>query len=284
MNSAPSTSYTLELFANDSCDPSGFGEGKYYLGTWDVATDSSGNGSFVATLPTLVPAGATVFTALATRDSLPFSSSEFSNCMTSGTPPVLQSAASRKVHGGAGTFDLPLSLTASNPTTEPRQGPAQTIVFTFDKPIVAATAGITEGVATAGTPTFSGNSVIIPLTGVINQQYVLVFLFNVMASDGGAAYATVRVGFLAGDVNQNRVVSVADLALVNAQLAQTVTAANFLKDVTMPAARYQVADKAIAMLSDQSIAGTVAKLTSEAAASAATGRRCAFAQLLTAMR
>ena len=231
MNSAPSTSYTLELFANDSCDPSGFGEGKYYLGTWDVATDSSGNGSFVATLPTMVPAGASVFTALATRDSLPFSSSEFSNCMTSGTPPVLQSAASRKVHGGAGTFDLPLGLAVTNPTTEPRQGPAQTIVFTFDKPIIAATPSITEGVATAGTPTFSGNSVIVPLTGVSNKQYVSISLSNVTSSDGGTTTAVVRVGFLLGDVNQNRVVTVSDLVLVNAAIAHVVTPANFLKDV-----------------------------------------------------
>jgi hypothetical protein len=41
----------------------------------------------------------------------------------------------------------------------------------------------------------------------------------------------VRLGFLVGDVNQNRVVTVADLNLVNAQLAQSVTAANYLKDV-----------------------------------------------------
>ena len=46
-----------------------------------------------------------------------------------------------------------------------------------------------------------------------------------------AAPATVRVGFLLGDVNQSRVVSVADLGLVNAQLAQVVTATNYLKDV-----------------------------------------------------
>jgi hypothetical protein len=36
---------------------------------------------------------------------------------------------------------------------------------------------------------------------------------------------------LLGDVNQNRVVTVSDLVLVNAQVAHPVTAANFLKDV-----------------------------------------------------
>src|SRR5450755_624911 len=80
--------------------------------------------------------------------------------------PTLQSAVSRRVHGAAGTFDLPLSLTATNPTTEPRTGPNQTIIFTFDKAINGAVASISEGTATAGTPTFSGNDVVVALTGV----------------------------------------------------------------------------------------------------------------------
>jgi subtilisin family serine protease len=147
--------------------------------------------------------------------------------------PVLQSAVSRKVHGAAGTFDLPLTLTPlTNPTTEPRQGPTQTIVFTFDKPITAATATVTEGTATAAAPTFSGNDVIVSLSGVTNIQYVTVALSNVSAADGGSGgTGTARIGFLVGDVNQNRVVTLADLGLVNAALAQSVTAATYLKDV-----------------------------------------------------
>ena len=65
--------------------------------------------------------------------------------------PVLMSAASRKLHGAAGTFSLPLSLAdIHNPTTEPRMGPVQTIVLTFDKPITGAAATIGEGTATIG--------------------------------------------------------------------------------------------------------------------------------------
>jgi len=157
---------------------------------------------------------------------------KFPSCASVASPPVFASAVSRKVHGGAGTFNLPLSTVVTNPTTEPRQGPAQTIVLTFNKAITAATATITEGTATAATPTFSGNDVIVGLTGVTNQQYVTIALTNVASSDGGTGGSgSVRVGFLAGDVNQNRVVTLADLGLVNAQLAQTVTAANYLKDV-----------------------------------------------------
>jgi hypothetical protein len=161
-------------------------------------------------------------------------------------PPVLANAVSRKLHGSAGTFDLPLSLAdIHNPTTEPRIGPAQTIVFIYDKPITGATATITEGTATAGTPTFSGNDVIVGLTGVTDKQYVTVSLTNVASSDGGTGGSGLaRVGFLLGDVNQNRVVSLADLGLVNAQLAQSVTAANFLKDVNA-SGTLTLADKGI---------------------------------------
>jgi uncharacterized protein (TIGR03118 family) len=165
------------------------------------------------------------------------------------TPPSLVSAASRRMHGSAGTFGLPLSLVASginhNPTTEPRQGPAQTIVFTFDKPITGATVAITEGTATAASPTFSGNDVVLGLSGVIDQQYVTISLTNVASADGGTGGSgSVRVGFLLGDVNQNRVVTLADLGLVNAQLAQVVTAANFIDDVNV-SGTLTLADKGI---------------------------------------
>ena len=84
-----------------------------------------------------------------------------------------------------------------------------------------------------------------PLSGVTNQQYVTVSLTDVTSTDGGVGgSASVRVGFLAGDVNQSRVVSVADLGLVNAQLAQPVTAANFIKDVNA-SGTLTVADKGI---------------------------------------
>lgn len=147
-------------------------------------------------------------------------------------PPALVGAVSRKTHGTAGVFDLSLSLVATDPTTEPRLGPGQTIVFQFDKAVVSGTATVTEGTAVAATPTFSGSELTVNLTGVGNQQYVTVTVSNVTAADGGSGGGgTGRVGYLACDVNQNRVVSVADLALVNAQLAQAVTVSNFLRDV-----------------------------------------------------
>ncbi len=162
------------------------------------------------------------------------------------TAPVLGSAVSRKVHAAKGAFDLPLALTLDNPTTEPRLGPSQTIVFTFNKSVVSGNAEVLEGVAVAGVPSFSGSEMIVPLTGVANFQYVTVAVSGVAAADGGTGgTGMVRVGFLPGDVSQNRVVTVSDLAQVNAQVAQVVTGANFLKDVNA-SGTLSVADKGLA--------------------------------------
>ena len=69
-------------------------------------------------------------------------------------------------------------------------------------------------------------------------------LTNVASGSITGGIATLRIGLLLGDVNQNRVVTVADLGLVNAQLSQIVTAANYLKDVTA-SGTLTVADKGI---------------------------------------
>jgi hypothetical protein len=86
--------------------------------------------------------------------------------------------------------------------------------------------------------------VIVPLAGVADQQYVTVALTNIASALGNGDSVSVRVGFLYGDVNQSGAVSVADVGLVNARLAQSVTAANYLTDVNSNGT-LSVADKAV---------------------------------------
>ena len=149
-----------------------------------------------------------------------------------GEAPLLTGAALRKLHGTASSFDLPLSLLSTNPTTEPRTGPSHTLVLKFDKIVSGGSASVAEGSATAGSPSFSGSEMIVPLTGVTSAQYVTVAVVGVTASDGGSGgKGAVRIGFLEGDVSQNRLVDAPDVARVNDQLAQPVSAANYLADV-----------------------------------------------------
>jgi len=46
LDSTPSSTFTLRFYANDSCDPSGFGEGQRSLGATTVSTDGAGSASF----------------------------------------------------------------------------------------------------------------------------------------------------------------------------------------------------------------------------------------------
>jgi titin len=64
LSSAPNTTFTLEIFANDVSD-SGLAQGKRFLGSVVVTTDADGNASFTATFDTAIDLGAFI-TATAT--------------------------------------------------------------------------------------------------------------------------------------------------------------------------------------------------------------------------
>ena len=89
LNSTPNTTFTVQFFANVSCDPSGYGEGQSYLGQTTVTTDGSGNITFAATVSG-APSGQTVFTSTATDPS--GNTSEFSACFGAPTACTVQFA------------------------------------------------------------------------------------------------------------------------------------------------------------------------------------------------
>lgn len=57
LDAAPSSPFTIELFANELCDPSGHGEGRTSFATIDLVTDASGHASFAYALPGFVTTG-----------------------------------------------------------------------------------------------------------------------------------------------------------------------------------------------------------------------------------
>jgi hypothetical protein len=79
MSALPSTTYTLQFFANDTPDPSGYGQGQTLLGTIIVTTDSGGNATFSVSFATSDTTGKSL-SATATDPS--DDTSEFSQDVT----------------------------------------------------------------------------------------------------------------------------------------------------------------------------------------------------------
>jgi PKD domain/RTX calcium-binding nonapeptide repeat (4 copies) len=76
LNSKPSTTYTLDFYANSVADPSGFGEGQSYLGAATVTTDVNGDVHYFAvTVPGASVAGEVISATATDPDG---NTSEFS--------------------------------------------------------------------------------------------------------------------------------------------------------------------------------------------------------------
>jgi CSLREA domain-containing protein len=76
--SAGNTTFQIQFFSNDSCDPSGYGEGQTYLGSAWVTTPPVGRAQFKITLQAPLPNGSFI-TATATDPVN--NTSEFSQCV-----------------------------------------------------------------------------------------------------------------------------------------------------------------------------------------------------------
>lgn len=151
---------------------------------------------------------------------------------------VLQSAVSRKTHGGAGTFDIPLPLTGE-PGVECRStGGAFTLVFTFSNSVVSGSASVTAGTGSvAGSPTFSANTMTVNLAGVADVQKLTVILNSV--TDAFAQVlpdTTVSVNLLIGDINSSKAVNASDVGIVKAQSGVPLDATSFRSDVAVSGA------------------------------------------------
>jgi hypothetical protein len=108
LNSAANTAYTLYFFSDVSCDPSGNGEGRSFLGSLALNTDGSGNATINVTLPSVV-ADQHVVSATATDAS--GNTSEFSLCrQVSGIPQPPLRQADVNCDGNVNSVDALLLL------------------------------------------------------------------------------------------------------------------------------------------------------------------------------
>lgn len=153
-----------------------------------------------------------------------------------GPVPQLISAVSRKIHGSAGTFDVPLA-TAGTVSVEDRSGGssgAHQVVFTFAGNIAAvSSATVTPGLngtASISSTTINANQVTVNLTNVSNAQTVVINLFGV---DDGASVGDISVpmAVLFGDVDSSRRTDNSDALAVRRLSVSVPTISTFRNDV-----------------------------------------------------
>ena len=157
------------------------------------------------------------------------------NVFLAAAPLQITTAVSRKTHGGAGDFDVPLPLGGEFGVECRSSGGAHTLVFTFSNNVVSGNASVTAGSGSvSGSPAFFGNTMTVNLTGVSDVQQITVTLSGVTDSNAQVLPDTaVSMNVLAGDTNGNKTVSATDVAQTKSQSGLAVTSANFRNDVAV---------------------------------------------------
>jgi CSLREA domain-containing protein len=151
LDSIASTTFRVEIFANDACDASGNGEGQELVGVkTDVTTDAQGDADFTVTLSQSVPAG-TIMTATAIAPD--GSASELSPCTpsppTTTTTSTTSSTSTTVITSTTSTTAAPTTVTtstAASPTTT-------TSTSTSTSSSSAAVATTTTSTSTTRAPT-----------------------------------------------------------------------------------------------------------------------------------
>ncbi len=166
-------------------------------------------------------------------DDIGVSNVRLPNACSAAVPgvPVLIGAGTRAAHGAAGSFDTEMLLNGSG--VEPRTGGNFTAVLHFDRPLQSGNASVSAGVGTAGAVTFSGNDMLVNLTGVGDQQKLTLTATNVTAVTGGGVLSSVNavMGFLIGDTSGDGTVNAGDAQQTRSNSGQLTDGTNFRYDV-----------------------------------------------------
>jgi hypothetical protein len=178
LNTATSGNFIIEFFANEECDPSGFGEGKTFLGSTQFDTENETalcEATFDVTLPASVTAGQVV-TATATGDWFlkSLQTSEFSLCIpvtaTEGPEVVndrveltslIQERNRRSVVGGpAGTMTI--RATFRNTSSKPIDAPFFVVTELSEGNVLLNADGSPSGVGAKLTANVGADQILSP--------------------------------------------------------------------------------------------------------------------------
>ena len=147
------------------------------------------------------------------------------------TIPPLTGVVSRKVHGGAGTFDINLPLTGPR-GVECRSGGANgayKMVFSFVNNVTSCGTASIGSLSSGPGP----NRCTVNLAGVSNQQNLTVTLSNVLDSQNNTGNVSATMGVLIGDTGGNRSVNSSDVSQTKSKSGQAANSTNFRTDVSV---------------------------------------------------
>jgi Dockerin type I domain len=147
------------------------------------------------------------------------------------------SAASRKKHGNAGTFDIDLPLTGT-PGVECRVGNGgtflQTIVFTFSEAVTSVSGTTTATCGSVNSTTISDSTVTVELGHVTCDGSDITVTVPGVNGASGSVDASATMTLRTGDVNADGVVNNTDLMEIRMNVGRgLVTEDNFRDDITV---------------------------------------------------
>jgi hypothetical protein len=194
-----STTYTLDFYANPADDPSGYGQGRRYLGSGQVTTGPDGNATFDSST-FVTPLGpcnpGEVISATATDAN--GDTSEFTQDITAKSPTstAVSSSVNPSVFGQALTFTATVTANITGAAT-----PTGTVQFVLDGQAYGApvalsggTASVSAAALTAGSHTvaalYGGDAGSLPSddTAAPLGQIVTKAMPTVAVSDAGGTY------------------------------------------------------------------------------------------------
>jgi CSLREA domain-containing protein len=150
LDSIPSTTFRVEIFASDACDPSGNGEGQELVGAKDdVTTNGSGGATFTVTLGQSVAAGKIMTATAIAPDG---STSEFSPC-TLPPPTTTSTSTSTTTSTSSSTTSTTVVVPTTSSTSTSTAAPTTSTSSTSTTSTVAPpTTTTTVPVTCAGVP------------------------------------------------------------------------------------------------------------------------------------
>ncbi len=155
------------------------------------------------------------------------------NVVASQATVTLIAVQSRKTHGAAGTYDVPIDVApvAGAVTVEPRAVNAgHSIVFQFSGPVtsVRSVSAVDAFANTqAASLSVAASEVTVGFTSVSDNNSLRISLLGV----NDAVDQVISAGFLVGDTNNSRSVNASDISGVKARSGQATTGSNFRFDV-----------------------------------------------------